>query len=146
MYQQPKIVENSDSIIELLAAQCGDLEKLLAIAREETCAAETEDFERILEIVSERAKIGERLEIFQRQISELRGFLGENAQIKRAQLVNRITEIASLTIEQDEKTRRLLKGVKEKTAEELKTLETGSKNANVYLRGRQTGLAYNQIF
>lgn len=145
MHQQP-IVEKSDSIIELLAAQCGDLEKLLTIAREETRAAEAQDFERILEIVSERAQIGERLEVFQRRISELRGFLGDNAEINRHRLANRIVEIASLTLEQDEKTRKLLIGVKEETAQELRALETGSKNANVYLRGRQTGLAYNGSF
>lgn len=143
---QPPIVEKSDSIIELLAAQCSDLEKLLAAAREETRAAEAQDFERILEIVSERARIGERLEVFQRRISELRGFLGDSAEINRHQIANRIIEVASLTIEQDEKTRKLLNGVKEETAQELRALDTGNRNANVYLRGRQTGLAYNGNF
>lgn len=145
MYQ-PQIAEKSDSLIELLAAQCRDLEQLLAIAREETRHAEAQDFEKILEIVSERAKIGERLEVFQRRISELRGFLGESAEVKRHQLASRIVEIASLTLEQDQKTRLLLNGVKEETAHELRNLDTGSKNANVYLRGRQTGLAYNANF
>lgn len=143
---QPKIIEKSDSIIELLAAQCSDLEKLLAIAREETRAAETEDFERILEIVSERVKIGERLEIFQQRISEFRGFLGENTGAQRTRLANRITEIAALTIAQDEKTKFLLTGMKEKTAEQLKSLETGNRNSNIYLRGQQTGLAFNGKF
>ena len=145
MNQQP-IVEKSDSIIELLAAQCSDLEKLLSIAREETRAAEAQDFEKILEIVSERSQIGERLEVFQRRILELRGFLGESAETKRQLLANRIVEVASLTLEQDEKTRKLLNGVKEETALELRNLETGNRNANVYLRGRQTGLAYNGSF
>lgn len=143
---QPPIVEKSDSIIELLAAQCSDLEKLLAAAREETRAAEAQDFERILEIVSERAQIGERLEVFQRRISELRGFLGDGAEINRHKIASRIVEVASLTLEQDEKTRKLLTGVKEETALELRNLETGNRNANVYLRGRQTGLAYNGNF
>lgn len=143
---QPPIVEKSDSIIELLAAQCSDLEKLLAAAREETRAAEAQDFERILEIVSERAQIGERLEVFQRRISELRGFLGDSAEINRHKIASRIVEVASLTLEQDEKTRKLLTGVKEETALELRNLETGNRNANVYLRGRQTGLAYNGNF
>jgi hypothetical protein len=145
MNQQP-IVEKSDTIIELLAAQCSDLEKLLSIAREETRAAEAQDFERILEIVSERSQIGERLEVFQRRISELRGFLGDSAEINRHQIASRIIEVASLTLEQDEKTRKLLNGVKEETALELRNLETGNRNANVYLRGRQTGLAYNGSF
>lgn len=145
MHQQ-QIAEKSDTIIELLAAQCSDLEKLLAIAREETRAAEAQDFERILEIVSERSQIGERLEVFQRRISDLRGFLGDSAEINRHQIANRIIEVASLTLEQDEKTRKLLTGVKEDTALELRNLETGNRNANVYLRGRQTGLAYTRNF
>lgn len=146
MNQAPKIIAKSDSIIEILAAQCADLEKLLAIAREETRAAEAEDFDRILEIVSERAKIGERLEVFQQKISELRMFLGENADESRARLSNRITEIANLTIVQDRKTKLLLEDVKKESARELNALENNNKNANIYLRGKQTGLAYEGSF
>lgn len=146
MNHTPKIIANSDSIIEILAAQCADLEKLLAIAREQTHAAEAEDFDKMLEIVSERTKIGERLEVFQQKISELRMFLGENADDKRTRLTNRITEIANLTVVQDRKTKLLLEGVKEKTARELNALENNNKNANIYLRGQQTGLAYNGNF
>lgn len=146
MFQQQNIIENSDSIIEILAAQCSDLEQLLAIAREETLAAEAQDFEKIFEIVSERAKIGERLEVFQQKISELRGFLGDNNETKRNQLANRIAEIASMTMEQDEKTRLLLNGLKEQTVDELNNLDAGNRNTNVYLRGQQTGLTYNGSF
>ena len=40
MFQTQEITKNSDSLIELLTAQCADLEKLLTLAREETLAAE----------------------------------------------------------------------------------------------------------
>ena len=57
-----KIAENSDSLIELLSAQCGDLEMLLALSREETNAIERGNFESVLDIVSKRAELGNRLE------------------------------------------------------------------------------------
>lgn len=146
MNQTSRILENSDAVIDLLAAQCADLEKLLAIAREQTYAAETEDFDKIMEIVSERARIGERLEIFQQRISELRIFLGKSADEKHLKLTERMTEIANLTLVQDRQTKLLLEGTKEKTAQELKSLDTNNKNANLYLRGQRTGLAYNGDF
>jgi len=68
-----------DSIMEILFAQCTDLEALLALARKEAEAAEREDFQEVLGLVSQRATLGDRLEVYHRQLAELRAGLGEGA-------------------------------------------------------------------
>lgn len=147
MHNSEKIVDKSDSLIGLLAAQCTDLEYLLALARQETVAAEKGDFEAIFRIVSERAEIGRRLETFQQQIGELRGFLGaHDASRKQDEIAGRIVEIANLTLVQDGKTRQLLTVARENAALELQKTERTSRGTSAYLRDTQKGLAYNQNF
>lgn len=147
MNNSQAINEQSDTLITLLTDQCADLERLLLLAREETVAAELGNFGTLLNISSERAEIGKRLETFQRQIAELRGFLGNNEENPQQQKVtNRAVELASLTLEQDQKTLLLLNGIRDQTGDDLKKLETGNRNANVYLREQQKGLALNGNF
>lgn len=147
MFNSEKIVKKSDSLIELLAAQCADLENLLALARAETAAVEREDFEEILTIVTKRDEISQRLETFQRQIGELRGFLGANeTNQKQNSIAERIVETANLTLAQDGKTRLLLSAVRENAAKELQNMEKATRGANAYLRDTQKGLAYNRNF
>lgn len=147
MNQTQAISEQSDSLIGLLTDQCADLERLLALAREETTAAELGNFGTLLNISSERAEIGKRLETFQRQIAELRSFLGKNEDNPQQQeITKRTVELASLTLEQDQKTMLLLCAVREKTGDDLTKLETGNRNTNVYLREQQKGLALNGNF
>lgn len=147
MNNSQAINEQSDSLITLLTDQCADLERLLLLAREETVAAELGNFGTLLNISSERAEIGKRLETFQRQIAELRGFLGkteENPQ--QNEVTKRAVELASLTLEQDQKTLLLLSAVREKAGEDLKKLDSGNRNTNIYLREQQKGLALNGNF
>jgi hypothetical protein len=147
MNQTQAISGQSDSLIGLLTDQCADLERLLSLAREETTAAELGNFGTLLNISSERAEIGKRLETFQRQIAELRGFLGKNEENPQQQeITQRTVELASLTLEQDQKTMLLLTAVREKTGDDLKKLETGNRGTNVYLREQQKGLALNGNF
>lgn len=68
-----------DSLMEILFAQCSDLEALLALARKETEAAESEDFEQVLDLVKQRATLGDRLEVYHRQLAEFRASMGESA-------------------------------------------------------------------
>ncbi|MFM9904730.1 MAG: hypothetical protein ACKVQJ_09190 [Pyrinomonadaceae bacterium] len=141
------IVNNSDSLIELLGAQCSDLEKLLALAREETEAAQEGRFLKIWDIVSERAAIGKRLETFQHRISELRSHLeskGEN--VNQYDITNRVIELANQTLMEDQKTRLLLTETREEAAVGLKQLSKVSAGTNAYLRETTKGLAYNQSF
>lgn len=71
--------ERVDSLMDILFAQCDDLEALLRLARNETAAAEEADFDRILQIVQERAALSDRLEVYHRQLAELRARLGDDA-------------------------------------------------------------------
>lgn len=147
MFQAEKITTKSDSLIELLTAQCADLEKLLSLAREETLAAEGGNFLGILDIVSDRERIGKRLETFHRQLAELRSSLGESDEtIRRSEMAKRVVEIARLTIEQDGKTRLLLNDKRKKSFDELNNLEKSSRGNNAYLREQTRGLAYDNNF
>ncbi len=141
------VIQNSDSLIELLGAQCSDLEKLLALAREETQAAQEGRFLKIWDIVTERAAVGKRLETFQRQISELRGHLeskGEN--VSQYDITNRVVELANQTVLQDQTTRMLLAEARDEATDGLKKLGRFSTGTNAYLRETTKGLAYNRNF
>lgn len=147
MNNSDNLKDNSDSLIGLLTAQCADLEKLLSLAREETAAAQQGKFFKILDIVSERAEITQKLETFQQQIAELRGTLGsvkENSVQKNA--LNRVVELAGLTIAQDTQTKLLLSASREESAETLRNLERSNQNSNAYLREGRKGLAYSRDF
>lgn len=139
--------ENSDTLIGLLTAQCADLEKLLMLAREETAAAQEGKFFKILDIVSERAEIADKLETFQKQISDLRRCLDSVKQATAQQdAVNRVVELAQMTIEQDNETRLLLTASRDEAARSMRNLERTQHNSNAYLRGGQKGLAYSRNF
>lgn len=142
MLNSDKIEQQSDSLIDLLTAQCTDLEKLLNLAREETLAVRHGNFGRMLEIVSERDKIGQRLETFQQQISELRGELEQRT--VHPDLAAKIIETTNLTLAQDQKTRLLLEGRRQETARELKDLDRFQKGTEAYLKERTRGLAYSR--
>jgi flagellar biosynthesis/type III secretory pathway chaperone len=147
MFHSEDITNKSDSLIELLTAQCADLEKLLNLAREETLAAEQGNFLGILDIVSDRERIGEKLETFQRQIAELRNGLGEtNESVRRNEITKRVVEIANMTINQDKKTQLLLNTSRERSVNELNNLEKSFRGNNAYLREQQKGLAYDKSF
>ena len=141
------LVKNSDSLIELLAAQCSDLERLLALAKDETEAAREGKFTRIWDIVTERSVIGKRLETFHQQIAELRNSLearGEN--VHRYNITGRVIELANLTLLQDQETHLLLADTRETTLEDLRELEKGQLGTNAYLRQPTRGLSYDQSF
>lgn len=147
MAASENLKKNSDSLIQLLAAQCSDLEKLLELAKAETIAAQEGKFLKIWDIVSERAAIGKRLETFHRQISELRGHLeskGEN--ISQYDITNRVVELANLTLVQDQQTRLLLSATREETINSLKNLDKSYHHTNAYLKEERKGLAYSQNF
>lgn len=147
MNDSENLKDRSDSLIGLLTSQCVDLEKLLSLAREETLAAQQGKFFKILDIVSERTEITKKLETFQQQIAELRGTLdstNENAIQNNA--INRVVELANLTIVQDNKTKLLLSSSREESADSLKNLEKSHHNTNAYLREEKKGLAYSRNF
>jgi len=138
------INENSDSLIDLLTAQCGDLEKLLALARQETRAAEEKDFEMIMEIVSERELLSRRLETFQQQISELRGKLTEADELNKTRMSARVVELASQTLAQDAATRKLLTASRLEASNKIMNLSNTRRGANAYIGENKRGLAYDR--
>jgi hypothetical protein len=147
MNNSENLKDRSDSLIELLTAQCSDLEKLLRLAREETLAAQQGKFFKILDIVSERAEITQKLETFQQQISELRNCLESNVEnVTQQNSVNRIIELANLTLVQDKKTKLLLTASREENTESLQNLEKSQHGTNAYLREERKGLAYSRNF
>lgn len=146
MTAENKIYEKSDSLIEILTEQCSDLEKLLFLSREEANVAQQNDFERLLEIVTERSEIGKRLEVFQQRIAELRSFLGTNVAEKEKETMKRIEEISSLIIIQDRQTKQLIASEKEKTSLKLRSLNQALKGTNSYLSSGEKGLRYSKKF
>ena len=137
------IKKRSDSLIELLGAQCTDLEALLGLAREEAAAAENGMFLRIWEIVSERAVIAERLETYHRRIAELRTYLeSEGEPVSNYDITNRVIELANMTLAQDQKTRHLLTGLREDSRSSLQNLERSHLQSNKYLSEKRRGLTY----
>ena len=138
-----KVIENSDSIISLLTAQCTDLEQLLALAREETAAAEQGNFLSILDIVTERERIGKRLEDFQRQTERFRTTLGAGAAMP-TELANRIVETARLTIEQDMRTRMLLDSAQKDLRAELEVVERRRHSMGGYRQQEEKGTVCDQ--
>lgn len=147
MNDSENLKNNSDSLISLLTAQCADLEKLLALAREETLAAQQGKFFKILDIVSERAEITQKLETFQQQISELRGCLDfVSSNTIQSNAINRIVELSNLTIAQDNQTKLLLTTSRNESADAVKNLERSNHGANAYLKTGQKGLAYSRDF
>lgn len=147
MAASERVKRNSDSLIELLGAQCSDLEQLLALAREETLAAQQGKFLKIWDIVSERATIGKRLETYHRQISELRGHLeSEGENISQYDITNRVIELANSTLVQDQITRSLLTKSRDEATTGLQTLARSQSGNNAYLRENTRGLAYSRNF
>jgi hypothetical protein len=132
----------SDSVMDLLVAQCSDLEGLLALSRREALAAKSEDFGELLVVFDERARLGARLESYHRQVAELRDTFGQGfgtfadlpLAAKTAQLVTEIQR-------QDVETTALLRTSQTKAAEEIARLDIGQRNSVAYLNGsRANGL------
>jgi hypothetical protein len=145
MASSTNLLKTSDSLIGLLTAQCSELEKLLALAREETEAARDGKFLRIWDIVSERAAIGKRLETFQRQITDIRAILETKGEkVSQYDITNRVIEFANQTLVQDQQTRLLLSASRDEAVANLKNLEKSHNCTNAYMRENTKGMAYNR--
>lgn len=141
------LLETSDTLVELLTAQCSDLEKLLSLAKEETVAAEKGKFTRIWDIVSERNILGKRLETYHQQIAELRTALESRGEkFGNYDVTDRVVELANLTLIQDQQTSKLLTESRELTSTEMINLEKSNTGTKVYLRQPTRGLSYDRTF
>lgn len=133
----------SDSIIELLIAQCVDLEALLALAKRENAAAKAEDFEEVFAVVTERGLLSDRLETYNRQISELRSRLKA---IEGSNLVGVATQLIVDIQTQDADTTSLLIASRTKTNEALTRLDQTQRQSLAYLsHARANGLHCDRV-
>jgi hypothetical protein len=141
--QYDDTLSRSDSVIELLIAQCVDLEALLVLARRENAAAKAEDFEEVFAVVTERSTLSERLEVYNRQISELRSQLKG---IQGSNLVGVATQLIVDIQAQDADTTSLLIANRTRTGEALTRLDLGHRNSLAYLQnGRANGLNCDRV-
>ncbi|HKX31552.1 MAG TPA: hypothetical protein VJ302_27945 [Blastocatellia bacterium] len=125
----------ADSVLDLLIAQCADLESLLALARREAQAAETRNFDEILRVAEERATLGERLEIYHRQIAEMRLRLGELAEpALQTDAAKRTSALAAQIIAEDARTYPLLLAARSELLHEQQQLDRSQRAVNAYLQ------------
>ena len=145
MSQTEPIELHADSVLDLLIAQCADLEALLALARREAYAAEAKDFDEILRVVEERATLGERLEVYHRQIAEMRLKLGEAAEpALRTSVAKRVTMLATEILAEDAQTRPLLLAARNEVAGKQQRLDRSQRCVNAYLRDSYHAVACDQ--
>jgi len=126
--------------MEILFAQYDDLEALLALARREVVAAEKYDFDQILKLVKQRATLGDRLEVYHRQIGELRARLGEAAESAFKNPVVAKTEslVAAIKLEDSRSLPKLLAARDESLKQSLR-IDQAKRNLGAYAQGGQTG-------
>ena len=145
MLLQTKVEEQSDSLINLLTSQCSDLEKLLSLAREETVVAESGNFDELLQIVSERAKLGDKLVVFQQQIADLRIQLGAAAEpALQSPLASKIATLVNQVLTQDSLSRPWLVAARTNAINSLAQIHSATRSTNAYTRETTKGLAYDQ--
>lgn len=128
--------EETDSLMDLLIAQCSDLEGLLVLARRENVAAHSQDFGELFAVFDERATLGDRLETYHRQVAELRGRLGPGAgsnidPVLSTKTVQLVVEIQS----QDRETTALLISNQAMTSRELASLGYRQRSSLAYMQG-----------
>jgi hypothetical protein len=146
MARASSIEPQAESVLEILAAQCADLEDLLDLARRETTAAEQGNFEELMRITSVRATLGERLEVYHRQIAEMRARMGEAGEPAfRSAMAERAVALAVDIQTQDARTRPLLAAHRDEAAAALAHLSQTRRHVSAYLRdGRSVSVACDQ--
>jgi hypothetical protein len=146
MKQNALIESESDSLIAILTAQCADLENLLSLSKCERLAVEKNDFDSLMEVVRERATIGERLEVYHRQIAELRSRLGQAAEpLMGNDVARRAVELVGDIQTQDALTRPLLMAARNDAHLTLQRLNQSHRHTSAYLReSRQYAIACDQ--
>ena len=142
-----RITAEADTLLDLLIAQCVDLEALLTLSRHEAAAVEARDFEEIIRLTADRATLGERLEVYHRQIAEMRQRIGTAAEVvMQSPTATRITELVQGIMTQDSNMRPLLMTVRQEIEQEQKQLNQVQRGLNAYLNdGRMPAVACDQL-
>lgn len=142
------------SVLDLLIAQCSDLEALLALARQEEQAATDRNFDEVLRVVNERATLGERLEVYHRQIAELRDKLGFTETVAalataptgptQTVLLGQTIALVSAIRDTDARTQPLLLAARNELSDEQRRLDKTQRGVNAYLRDGRVAIACDQ--
>lgn len=132
----------SESLLDLLIGQCTDLESLLVLARREREAVRSSDFDQLLDVARERATLGERLENYHRQITELRDKLGQgNARLADHRLAKEAVRLMLNIQEEDSQTTSLMFAARTRISETIARLDQSQRNSLAYLQnGSANGL------
>ena len=127
-----------ESLMEILFAQCNDLEALLALAQRETGAAQQHDFDQILEVVKQRATVGDRLEVYHRQLAELRARLGEalDPALNNPVVARTLALVATIKL-QDDHTRPMLIAARGEALKQSLRVDRAQRNLGAYTRKGQ---------
>ena len=130
-----------------MIAQCEDLETLLVLSRRETVAVTARDFDEIIRLTTERATLGERLEVYHRQIADLRQRLGTAAESAlQSPTATRMAELVTSVQAQDLQAHSLLLDVRQKIDSERKQLNQVQRGLTAYLSdGRMPAVACDQL-
>ena len=147
MHSLPHLTTEADSLLDLLIAQCVDLEALLTLSRSEAAAVEARDFDEVIRITAERATLGERLEVYHRQIAEMRQRLGAAAEtVMQSPTATRITELVTGIVAQDSYTRPLLQEIRQDIDLQQQRLTLAQRGLTAYLNeGRLPAIACDQL-
>ncbi len=142
-----RLTAEADSLLDLLLAQCADLEALLVLSRHETTAAAARDFDEIIRITAERATLGERLEVYHRQIADLRQCLGTAAEtVFQSPTATRMAELVNSVQAQDQRAHSFLLVVRQELDGEQKQLNQAQRGLTAYLNeGRMPAVACDQL-
>ncbi|MDX2030126.1 MAG: hypothetical protein SF339_05630 [Blastocatellia bacterium] len=136
------IHRHADFVLDLLIAQCEDLEGLLALARREEEAAAARNFDEILRVVDARATLGERLETYHRQIADLRRKLGDVAEPPAQSELSRRTAATIIEIQAtDSRTRPLLLAARNDLVRQQQRLDRARQGVTAYLQESATAIA-----
>jgi prefoldin subunit 5 len=137
---------NAESIIEILTAQCRDLESLLKLAHEQAIAAEKSDFDEILRVTTDRARLGERLEVYHRQIDEMRRELDRHSSgVFESEPVKRTLELIQEIQLLDSQTGPKLLATRHRLIEEGQKLNHASNGIRAYHgEQRRSALGWDQ--
>jgi hypothetical protein len=122
--------------MDILFAQYSDLEALLVLARREAEAAEHRDFDQILEVVKQRATLGDRLEVYHRQLAELRSKLGSTygPQLEDPVVARTVSVVEAIRLE-DSRTLPLLVAARGEALEQSMRAGQARRNLGAYASG-----------
>ena len=144
MFSSESINLHADSVLDLLVAQCEDLTALLALARREEEACAAKDFDEIMRVVAERATLGERLEVYHRQLAELRQQLNVAESMFQTDVARQTVALVEKIQATDARTRPLLLAARSELVSEQQRLAQAQRGVGAYLRDGHTGVACDQ--